>query len=79
MSKLGLCKTREMKRRKAGKALAGAKLFSGVLHMVALSFPNGVAVAQSDLFTAMQYLLKSTPIPLPPNNVGESIPLNVES
>ena len=29
--------------------------------MVALSFPNGVAVAQSDLFTAMQYLLKSTP------------------
>ncbi|MDH2901476.1 MAG: hypothetical protein PXY39_10940 [archaeon] len=55
-----ICKTREIKEAKV-RAVAAARLFSGTIHFVSLTFPNGLSVSNSDLQTAIQYLVKAAP------------------
>jgi hypothetical protein len=55
-----ICKTRVIKQRKA-RAVA-PRLFSGTLHFVSLTFPNGLSVSASDLGIAIQYLRRAAPV-----------------
>jgi hypothetical protein len=54
-----MCKTREIKQTKA--RAVPPRFFSGTLHFVSLTFPNGLSVSETDLQTAIQYLTKAAP------------------
>jgi hypothetical protein len=61
-----ICKTRYLKQTKsraaeAPRVVAPAKLFSSTIHFVSLIFPNGLSVPNSDLQTAIQYLMRAAP------------------
>lgn len=60
-----ICRTREIKRVKAEKKVTaplGAKLFSGTLHFVSLSFPNNLAIQSADIGTAIRYTQLAAPL-----------------
>lgn len=66
------CRTREIKVMKAERkrktspvsqrAVSTEKLFSGMLHFVSLLFPNGLAVSNADLDTAIRYMQLAAPM-----------------